>query len=169
MPDRRKQLWFVVRFLALLIAFYVAVSLEPVHRLAVTPFTVALARVSGAILNLFGENVSVSGSSIAGEKFAVEVSDGCNGIEALVFLCAAMIAFPAPIRERLLGVVAGSLAVQLLNLVRIVSLYLLGRYQRDVFDMFHLGIWQSVIFGAAVFIFFYWTSRVQRDGARAAA
>jgi hypothetical protein len=33
-------------------------------------------------------------------------------------------------------------------------------YHRSVFEMFHLAVWQTLMFGAAVFLFLIWTSRV---------
>lgn len=168
-PVSRNQISFVLRFFGLLALFYLLVALEPVDRTVVRPFTVGLTAVSAGVLNLFGEGVVRTGMIITGGGFAVDIKNGCNGIEAMVFLCAAMIAFPAPWRARLAGVGIGMVAVQALNVARIVSLFLLGRYRRDLFDMFHLAVWQTVILGAAIFLFVAWTARVRRPDASAAA
>lgn len=165
MPLNRRQAAFIVRFLLLLIIFYAISAIPFVDRHAIEPFTSGLARLSGGILHLFGEKAAIAGTTIRGESFAVDIKNGCNGIEAVVFLCAAILAFDAPRRARLIGVVASAIAIELLNLIRIVSLYLLGRYHRSVFDAFHLAVWQSVIFGAAVMIFVFWTSRLDAPAA----
>ena len=167
MALNRRQVRFLVQFFALLAVFYLVIGTAWGDRYLVAPFTRGLTQVSGFLLNIVGQDVVVEDTIIRNTFFAVDIKNGCNGIEALVFLCAAMFAFAAPLKDRLLGILLGALAVQALNLVRIVSLYLLGRYRREIFDMFHLAVWQSIIFGAAVFMFVYWTTRVTRRDATA--
>ena len=169
MALNRRQIVFLVRFFVLLLVFYAIILIPAVDKHVITPFTEGLTAVSASILNAMGENVRRSGTLILGGNFAVDILNGCNGIEAMLFLVAAMIAFEAPIKARLLGLLVACVTVQLLNLIRIVSLFLLGRYRREWFEAFHLAIWQSVIFGAAVLMFILWTARVQRQNAPKAA
>lgn len=158
----RRQVGFLVRFAVLCVIFYIPIAIPPIERVTVAPFTRALTATSGAILRLLGQRVVTSGTIISGAVFAVDIKNGCNAVEAVVFLAAAILAFEAPIALRVIGAIAGSIALEFLNLARIVSLYLLGRYHRDLFDMFHLAVWQSVMFGVAVLIFLIWTSRATR-------
>jgi exosortase H (IPTLxxWG-CTERM-specific) len=164
-PRTRDQIRFVLKFAILLAIFYAVVTPEPVDRHVIVPFSHALSVVSGAVLNVLGQHVQVSETVIAGPAFAVDIKNGCNGIEAMVFLCAAITAFPAPWRARLLGILAACTIVQGLNIIRIVSLFLIGRYRPSLFGTFHLAIWQSVIFAAAVFLFLAWTARVRKTDA----
>ncbi len=161
-----RQTRFLIVFAALLLTFYGLITLEAVDKRVVLPFTAALARISGAALNLIGQPVHVEGTVIAGPRFAVDIRGGCNGLEAVVFVCAAMLAFHAPMRQRFTGAAAAAVILEALNIIRIDSLYLLGVYHRSVFEMFHLAVWQTLMFGAAVFLFLVWTSRVTpRDAA----
>jgi exosortase H (IPTLxxWG-CTERM-specific) len=155
-----RQTRFLIVFAVLLIGFYAIITIDAVDRRVVLPFTAALARVSGAALNLIGERVRVTGTVIGSSKFAVDIRGGCNGLEAVVFVCAAMLAFQAPVRKRIIGAFAAAMILEGLNVIRIDSLYLLGVYHRNVFEMFHLAVWQTLMFGAAVFIFLIWTSIV---------
>jgi exosortase H (IPTLxxWG-CTERM-specific) len=155
-----RQTRFLIVFAVLLIAFYAIITIGWVDTHAVLPFTAALARVSGAALNLVHEPVHVNGTVIAGSRFAVDIRGGCNGLEAVVFVCAAMLAFHAPLRKRIIGSLAAAVILEALNVIRIASLYLLGVYHRSVFETFHLAVWQTLMFGAAVFLFLIWTSRV---------
>jgi exosortase H (IPTLxxWG-CTERM-specific) len=155
-----RQTRFLIVFAVLLIAFYAIITIDAVDRRVVLPFTAALARISGAALHLVGEQVHVSGTVIAGRLFAVDIRGGCNGLEAVVFVCAAMLAFHAPLRKRILGAIAAAVILEALNVIRIASLYLLGVYHRNVFEMFHLAVWQTLMFGAAVLLFLIWTSIV---------
>ncbi|HEV8434257.1 MAG TPA: exosortase H [Thermoanaerobaculia bacterium] len=164
-PRTRDQLRFVLKFAILLAIFYAVVTPEPVDRNVIVPFSHALSVVSGGVLNLMGQHVRVAGTVIAGNAFAVDIKNGCNGIEAVVFLCAAIAAFPASWRARLLGILAACTIVEGLNIIRIVSLYLIGKYRPSAFGAFHLAVWQSVIFAAAVFLFVAWTSKVRKADA----
>lgn len=155
-----RQTRFLLVFAVLLIAFYAAITINAVDQHVVLPFTAALARISGAALNLIGETVSVAGTVIAGPRFAVDIRGGCNGLEAVVFVCAAMLAFHAPLKKRVIGALAAAIILEALNVIRIDSLYLLGVYHRNIFEMFHLAVWQTLMFGAAVLLFLIWTSRV---------
>lgn len=155
-----RQTRFLLVFAVLLIAFYAIITIEAVDTHVVLPFTAALARISGAALNLIGEPVHVDGTVISGSRFAVDIRGGCNGLEAVVFVCAAMLAFHAPLRSRVIGALAAAIILETLNVIRIDSLYLLGVYHRNVFETFHLAVWQTLMFGAAVFLFLIWTSRV---------
>src|SRR5258708_39642983 len=107
-----RQTRFLIVFAVLLIAFYALITIGWVDTHAVLPFTGALARISGAALNVIGERVHVDGTIIAGPKLAVDIRGGCNGLEAVVFVCAAMVAFHAPVRQRLIGAPAAAATPQ---------------------------------------------------------
>ena len=83
-----------------------------------------------------------------------------RGAEAVVFLVAAILAFPATWRQRAVGLAAAIGLIQILNLARVVTLFLINRYKPDLFELFHLAIWQTVIGGAAIALFYVWTTRV---------
>jgi len=133
--------------------------LGPVDRGVITPFTHGLAHVSAAVLNVFGEGVAVAGSVIEGRAFAVDIKGGCNGVEAMMLLCAAIAAFDAPWRARVLGLIAGSAALTAFNIVRIVTLYVIGERWRQLFETFHLAAWQTIMFAVAATIFALWSGR----------
>ena len=74
----------------------------------------------------------------------------------MIILISAIIAFPAPWKHRLIGLVAGFIAIQLLNLVRIVSLFFLGLWSQVWFEWFHLYLWQALIVLDALIVFLIW-------------
>jgi len=155
----RRQFRFLIRFAILLTVFFVLIFLGPVDRNVIVPFTRGLTRVSAVLLNLLGQGVTVHGTVIQGRSFAVDIKGGCNGVEAMLLLCAAIAAFDAPWRARLMGLLAGSAALMAFNLVRIVSLYMIGERWRALFDTFHLAVWQTIMFAVAASIFAYWSGR----------
>ena len=167
MAINTRQRRFLLRFFGLLVLFYAVVTPKPVDEAVVQPFTRGIAVVSNAVLNVFGQDTVRNGTLISNRAFAVDIKNGCNGLEAMVFLCAAIFAFDASFRNRLIGVAAGTLIVQVLNVMRVVSLFLIGRYRPELFELFHLAVWQAVIFGAAVFTFITWTARQRTHAAPA--
>lgn len=155
---RLASLLFLARFLALLVGSYVFVAWQPVNDRAVVPFTAGIARVSGAVLKVLGEPVTVTGTTISGGGFGVNIENGCNGIETILLFVSAVTAFPSPWRARLLGAAAGLLAIQLANLVRVVSLYWIGRHHPALFQSSHTVIWQSLVVLLGVVLFFVWAA-----------
>ena len=157
---QRRQVLFLVKFFGILLGAYLLIAWNPVNDRVIVPFTEAIARWSAVLLNLIGQQVSVTGTTITSPKFGVNINNGCNGVEAMLILLASIVAFPASIRARAAGLFLGALAVQLLNAVRIVTLYLLGAYQPKLFEMFHTAVWQILIILAAIAFFLVWSSRV---------
>ena len=157
---QRAQVLFLVKFFVILIGAYLLIAWGPVNDHVIVPFTTAIASWSGALLNLIGQQVDVSGTLIRSNRFGVNINNGCNGVEAMLILLASIVAFPATIRARITGLLLGALAVQILNAVRIISLYLLGAYQPRLFDMFHTAVWQVVIILSAIAFFLVWSARV---------
>jgi exosortase H (IPTLxxWG-CTERM-specific) len=157
---QRAQVLFLVKFFAILIAAYLLIAWSPVNDRVIVPFTEGVAQVSGALLKGIGQPVETNGTVIRSSRFGVNINNGCNGVEAMLILLASIVAFPATLRARLTGLLLGALAVQALNAVRIVTLYLLGAYQPRLFDMFHTAIWQIVIILAAIAFFLMWSARV---------
>jgi exosortase H (IPTLxxWG-CTERM-specific) len=155
----RREITFLVLFAALLGGGFALISLNWVNDHAVEPFTAGIARVSGGILDLLGQEVQMRGTVIQGARFAVNIRNGCNGIEAMLIFLAAVLAFPAPWRSRLLGLGLGILAIQLVNLVRVVVLFLTGAYFPRMFDTSHTVIWQTVVILFSVLLWIYWVNR----------
>ena len=157
---KKPQVLFLVKFFAVLIAAYLLIAWKPVNDNVIVPFTAGVARTSGAILNVIGEDVTVAGTVIRSPRFAVNINNGCNGVEAMLILLASIVAFPATMKARAAGLLLGALAVQILNAIRIITLYLLGAYQPRLFDLFHTAVWQIVIIMAAIGFFLAWSARV---------
>ena len=66
-------------------------------------------------------------------------------METALLLAAAVLAFPAGWRQRLIGFLLGFLGIQVLNLIRVVSLVWIGRHRPALFDSSHTVIWQTIV------------------------
>ena len=156
----RRELTFLILFAVLLGGSFTLVSVNWVNDHVIEPFTGGIARVSGATLDLLGQDVHMQGTIIRGSRFAVNIRNGCNGVEAMLIFLAAVLAFPAPWRARLLGLAVGAVAIQAVNLVRVVALYLTGAYFPSWFDASHTVVWQTVIILFSVLLWILWANRL---------
>ncbi len=156
-PGRKPGIVFVARFLAALIVFYIVVALNPVNDHVIVPFTELIVRTTALVLRGVHEPIDVVGTVIRTSRFALDVRNGCNGVEAMMLLAAAMIAFPATFRSRLAGLLVASGAIQILNLVRVSSLVWLGEHHHEAFDVVHVAVWQTIVILAAVSMFVFWS------------
>ncbi|MHB0969474.1 MAG: exosortase H [Thermoanaerobaculia bacterium] len=152
--------WFLVRFFAIVVVLYLIIAANPVNDHAIVPFTAGIAKVSTEVLRFAGMNTIVVDTVISSPRFAVNVENGCNGVEAMILLIAAMAAFPASWKAKVVGIVTGIIAIQLLNLVRVTSLFWLGANYPKIFDMVHTAVWQSAIILVSLAFFVFWSVRV---------
>ena len=152
------MLRFFVTFVAMLAVLF-GLELTPVaQRHFVVPWTDALAAVSARLVTFFDPAVTASGNVLqSGSRgFAVAIEAGCNGVEATLVLAAAMLAFPAPWRRKLSGLAIGIVAVQGLNVIRVISLFYLGQWNYQVFEWAHLYVWQALIMLDVLIVWLVW-------------
>lgn len=155
----RSRWKFLLRFALFLAVFELPLLTRPVDEHVARPVSAAIAATSGAILRVIGEKVVVTRSVIASSCFAVDIQNGCNGLETMLFLVAAVLAFPATARQRILATLLGIVLIQAVNLIRVTTLFLVGCHKRAWFESFHLAIWQTIVFATAVIFFAAWTRR----------
>jgi exosortase H (IPTLxxWG-CTERM-specific) len=130
------------------------------------PFTGVLADVSAFLIMLFDKNVTADGVIIQNIEngFAVAIAPGCDGIEAVIILVSAVLAFPSPWKHKLVGIAIGFVAIQALNLVRIISLFYMGQWSQVWFDWFHLYLWQALIVLDALAVWLIWLRYLPAPG-----
>lgn len=152
------MLRFLGWFLFLQLVLFSLEMLQPIQHAFVLPWTSWIAQFSSFLLSSFDATIHSSGKVISStvNDFAISIEPGCNGVEAMIVLAAAIIAFPTGWLYKLKGLMWGTLAIQALNLVRIISLFYLGQWNRDIFDWAHLYIWQALIMVDALVVFLIW-------------
>jgi exosortase H (IPTLxxWG-CTERM-specific) len=146
---------YIVVFLVVFLVLFSLQLTEPVIAHVVEPFTSFIATVTTWIIVPFDHSVITYGrviqDSVSGLSISIE--SGCNGVEATIVLIAAVIAFPASWRQRLVVIVLGFLAIQVANLARIISLFYLMQWNQDVFNWIHLYLWPILIMLDVLFVF----------------
>ncbi len=124
------MLYFILFFLVLQIAHFS-------FRSYTSPLLVRTlnAAVSSRIINFItpGEHSFTRGDTIGSGAFTIRIAQGCEGIEVILLITAALGAFSMRILPKVAGILAGSLVLYLANLVRITGLYyaLIATLSRD--------------------------------------
>lgn len=146
---------FIVVFVLVLLALFTLEMLTPVQEQVIVPFTGLLASLSASLIVPFDSSVIAYGKILqfGDSGFAVSIEAGCNGVEATIVLIAAVIAFPGSWRARLIAIGLGFLAVQAMNIVRIISLFYLGDWNLDIFSWVHLYLWPVLIMLDVLIVF----------------
>jgi exosortase H (IPTLxxWG-CTERM-specific) len=153
---RRPDARFLILFFAILAAAFTVLALQPVNDRVVVPYTSVVARMSGAALASLGEDITVVGCDLRSPRFSVAIYNGCNGLITSLIFVAGVLAFPSTWRAKAIGVVAGLLAIQAINLIRIVALYYTGVLLPDAFDEAHVVVWQSLVILAGIVLWVVW-------------
>jgi exosortase H (IPTLxxWG-CTERM-specific) len=131
-------------------------------------FSRALVDLSKGLIGICGGKVRGEGAILRDPTtgFAIEMKDGCNAVNVTLLLWSAMIAFPAPWRRKAAGLLAGSLIIQVLNIVRFISLFYIGLHSMSWFDFAHSYLWESLLILDTMVVFWLWVRVVSRSEIR---
>lgn len=152
------MLRFFLLFVLIQGVLFTAELTRPVQQALVIPFTESIAGLSAWVVHLFDDRVLSHGVTLwdLDSGFGVSIEAGCNGVEAMIVLVAAVLGFPAPWRRKLTGMIIGFLAIQAMNLLRIISLFYLGQWSKTAFQWGHLYVWQALIMLDVLIVFLVW-------------
>jgi len=153
---QRPESRFLILFLSILGISFTVVALQPVNDAFVVPYTTLIAKAAGIILGLLGEDITINGCLLRSPRFAVTIYNGCNGLITSLIFISGVPAFPAKWSSKAIGVVGGLLAIQAINMVRIISLFYIGIYAPKLFNSSHIFIWQSLVILAGVTLWIIW-------------
>jgi exosortase H (IPTLxxWG-CTERM-specific) len=154
---------FLITALALLAILFVTLTrISFFDRHVVAPYTSVLARSTSAVLRVVGISPVAAGTSVSARGFSATIVPACAGIEIMAMLAAVILAFPAPLRYRLAGVIWGLAAVHLINVGRLVALFLIGIHFRSGFDQAHYYYAQGFLLLSTMGVWALWVSRLPR-------
>ncbi len=164
----RRQ-WLVIRvmstFFAIIVLVFFFTDYEPLARHVNLGGWMAefATRASSAILTvlapLFGLTLSVSGTRIVFGGFAVDVTEACSGVVPTAIYWAAVLAYPAGWKARLIGLALGTAVIHSLNVLRVIALIFVGLFANAYFHYTHVYFAQALIIVVAVATWVFWASR----------
>jgi exosortase/archaeosortase family protein len=118
------------------------------------------ARLAGLVLRVFDSGVRVVGNDIVG-RTSLTVAKNCDAMDVTLLFSAAVVAFPAPWRRRLVGIAAGVAALTIVNVLRIASLYFVDLRWPSAFETIHAEVWPLAIVALAAGAFLGWSRWAQ--------
>lgn len=161
---RGAVLRFVLWLTGLMIAFNAVFYLWLAESRFLQVYLAWNARASALLLRVFGESATATGTNVSSPRFGLEVKDGCDALQPMAFFIFAMLASPVPVRlrSRLVPILMGTLALLLLNLVRILTLFYTGIYFPKAFEPLHIDVWQSLFIFLPLTFWLVWALRAMR-------
>jgi archaeosortase B (VPXXXP-CTERM-specific) len=121
---------------------------------------VVTADLTGLFLKLFGLTVRVSGRVVSLPNFSVEVVGECTGLYEMLIFLAALIAYPAGWKKKLMGAVLGIPFLYVINIVRMIFITVVGNWSPQTFDFLHLYFWQVAMILIIVSVWVLWIEKV---------
>jgi exosortase H (IPTLxxWG-CTERM-specific) len=159
---QREAVYFFIKFFFIMGLLFFLELFNPIHQKIIIPFTGWMAKASVFLLHLLGTKAEASGTLITSPQFIADIKAGCTGIEPVIILLAAIFAFPSSWRTKYYGAILGIVILQLVNLIRIVSLVYLGINHPPYFSDAHTYIWQIIIIALSLFLWMVWARGLKR-------
>ena len=132
------------------------IAIDAIDMPGADALSLTLARVAVHALGLLGVPASSNGAVIDSNGFATVIVQQCTAIEIILVFSAAVIVWPVSLGARLWALALGVPALCALNLVRIVSLLLIGVNFPEHHDFAHLAVWQTVMAFTALALWLFW-------------
>lgn len=170
-----------ILFLVKYVAIYVVLNTAYAYYVAyyspdADPLTIAVTKHTEALLSLFDGSVGyhlVKGSvnvpiTRVGETVMM-VYEGCNSVNVMIVFVAFIISFQGPFRLFMRYFVAGMVIVYLINLFRLMGLYIVALHFPDTFYFFHKFFFTGVIYLVVFVIWYFWVADIKRWRLQASA
>jgi exosortase family protein XrtM len=121
------------------------------------------AGVSSKIINFITpkEKTTVTDNEICSGDFMIAVQKGCDGMDVIILMTAALCALTLGWKRKTAGVLTGVVLIYLANLIRIVGLYFVSKYRLGVFDVMHIYVGQTFIVLIGVVFFLVWINNCE--------
>lgn len=114
-------------------------------------------------LRAFTAEASLEGNLVSLGGFAVRIIEECTGIFEVIIFVAAVLAFPTTWQKKAIGFAMGIPLLYLFNVVRILVLIVVGRYQPEFFEFMHIYFWQATLIIMITSVWLLWIFKVVRD------
>jgi exosortase H (IPTLxxWG-CTERM-specific) len=158
---RREPVRFAVVFVIIVAAVFTLHGLIEDTRFMDRYIEIIAASV-GLVLRVIPGETIVRGSLVRFHEFAVRIVPECSGAEAMAIFCAAVIAFPATIKQKVQAIVVGIPTLYVVNVLRLACLAAIGAFtkNKEVFQFAHVYVWQTIFIVFVVILWLIWIEKV---------
>ncbi|MDP8568713.1 hypothetical protein [Methylophilus aquaticus] len=102
------------------------------------------------------EQVTVVGSTIIGAHASMNIANGCDGVDMMIMLVAALISTTLSLRQTLLGALFGLLFLFIINQLRLLLLFNVLQHHRAHFTLTHGMLAPFLMLGATGVFYAWW-------------
>jgi archaeosortase B (VPXXXP-CTERM-specific) len=127
---------FALKFLFFCFVLFGGFHLLPPQM--ILPVNTATAALTGLLLQVLGFDAAVSGIDIAAGGFRVRIITECTAVFVVLLFSAFVLAYPAPWKQRVIGLAWGTAILFAANLLRLVVVILSGIFIPSLFDAVHI-------------------------------
>ena len=165
--SNRTDLRFLVIFGVIMAAYYLATTTTLAKESLFPWYLRVTTAVSGGVMQTFGyDGLTVGDNVLKTSGGSITVERGCDAMAPTALFIAAVLASPTSIAMKLPAVFGGALVLMVINLVRIITLFLTRIHWPKAFDIMHLDVWQAMFIFLAILLWAVWaswtTKRMQR-------
>jgi len=156
---------FVFKFLfwMLLLALIIG-YLKTAFPQVISGYVTFTASVAKLLLNLFGLQATQDQNMLNLGNFSVQVVLECAAAYQILVFCAAVIAFPAKAKPKLLGILLAVPLFYFIDLLRISTLLIVGNYGPEFFDFVHLYTGQIFVIFIVILAWLAWIKKFAHGG-----
>jgi len=146
---------FILRFamFSLMLAF---VPLIPGWDGLVSRYLSVMAVLVNGLLHLLGQPTQLEGANVFTSAFHVTLEPHCSALDIVLFYSATVLAFPAAVMRKTVGLFAGFIAIATLNIVRITTVYLTGVRWPSRVQGVHEELWPVLLIMGTVALCAAW-------------
>lgn len=157
---------FGVTYLILMGAFFFLIGFTPLQKVVDLNglYTKGVVAATANVLKIVNVPCFCQGSVIQLPAIALDVKFGCNGLEAVMIYSVAVIAFPSSWKKKLIGIAAGFVIIQALNILRIVALAYSGIHFKNLFEYIHIYVAQGLMIAISLAVFFIYLHYAKKSG-----
>lgn len=159
---------FIVITIVSLVLFFWLLKTKFFEANIAAPYTDFVAASGRFALRILGIQARGEGSLITSPEFTVNIMNVCNGLEVTAIFFATVLGFPARWRNKILGLAIGYPIIYLINIIRIVVLFILGFKMPDIFETVHYYYAQAFVILATVGVWLIWVSLYSAYGTKSA-
>ena len=151
----------VIRFIALFVSFCTVFYLFYYYFMDYFAFLENItASLLGFLLRIFGVDAAVTGNTVVMDRLSLRIIDECTAMFGSIVYLSCVLAYPADIQKKVIGIVLGIPCLYAINMVRLVILAFVGVSSPGIFEFVHTYLWQTIFIVFVILIWLIWVDKV---------
>jgi len=147
---------FILTLTGWLIVLFMLVSHSWFIEKVLNPFAIVLTYLIGLVIKTLGNPIEMQATIITTPHFSMEIYYKCTGIYQLTGYLAGVLAYPTTFRKKASGMIWGSCLINILNFIRILSIFYIGILATEWVDFFHAVLWEALFIFVTIGLLFFW-------------